>query len=436
MRIRNAEPEEKTMAKKDFDYEGLDIFAFFGGEAAMPEEITVGSNTSDSVELGNLDEDEDESSDLSVEDSNDCDTERTSTAANKSTKKASKKNTLTGTSSFDLPVICRGRNWELEITGLGTCTYNEIVKQLYDRGIKEVALENVTPLPIDKGIIYFTSPTKETADSTLVSFVGGELLICDGLEQMDISISSFPGMLQEEISLLHAQEAWEKNFPHYENQSLYYDGKVQIAIPVLNTVVKDEDIVSLPCNVSKCGKQIRLTNDDFIPHETVRGGDILHYLFEDSLPATAVLKKNSQNMYFVEFSSTKSKTAVSKIERNIFVVNKDSKTEVAKELYQLPANIYFVTLNATIPVTADMFGGKEKVCEQDIVDLLKRSYSLLRNKDRKVEVVYAKEENLISVALTSGRKGSNSYAFPESSHVGDTIIFLELTSLMELQRKG
>ena len=84
-------------------------------------------------------------------------------AAKKSKKNSSKKKSsiLSGTSKATLPVICKGRNWKHIIEGFGEKSINEILQELHDAGITEVAHKDVSPISDEKalknGIINFPS---------------------------------------------------------------------------------------------------------------------------------------------------------------------------------------------------------------------------------------------------------------------------------------
>lgn len=370
-------------------------------------------------------EEVDEEEDLGEELEEDVSETKKPAATNNTSKGGKKKkNNLTGKTEVVLPVTCYGRNWKHTIDGFGVKTINDIMKDLYDAGIVEVAHNEVNPISNEKHLkdqkLFFTSPRKESKSN--VSIFSGEAnaVICDGFEQMPLSVDMFDGKDAEEVTVLDAQFAFEKGFPTYQNLGLSYCSASKIGVPVLPKALTKTDKVSLPKDIVIAGERqpvkmglfesepMEVTTEEIIK-TYFDGVDVSLYCVNDTL--------------YCEYTGT----AISSLTKP--GKKGDGKEVVAKELYKLPCKCYFVTLNQTFEFTPEMFGGKEKVGEEEVLELLRKTYSLLRNRDRKVEVVYVREQNLVSVALTSGTKGS-AYALPETESFG---LFKMIRTVEELQ---
>lgn len=340
----------------------------------------------------------------------------------KSSKKKGKN--LSGNSMVTLPVICYGRNWTHRIDGFGEKTINDILVDLKNAGIEEVSHKDVSPIAdekrLKKGMLFFTSPQKANNDNVAIFTSSNKTVYADGLEQMSLTPDMFVGKDKDEISVLDGQFLFEKNFPIYQNLSISFCSSSNIGVPVITKTIADGDKIVLPKNIVVNGEvqPVQLNLFDMGAME-VLGSEIKNHYFS----GLDVILKCIGNTIFCEYKGT----PISSLKKpNVFGTSKEV---IAKELYNLPCKCYFVTLNQTFDLVPEMFNCKTKISEQEVLELLRKNYSLLRNKDRRIEVIYAREQNLVSVALTSGTKGS-SYALPESSTNG---LFKLIRSVEELQ---
>ena len=414
------------------------LFDFFnGGTTSMPfgdeESKKPEKKKSKAKEELNEEVETEEMDAVETEDEEDLEeelvveTKETSSKSNSkkdASSKGKKGKNITGETKVSLPVTCKGRNWSYTIDGFGTKTINEVLADLYAAGIVEVSHKDVNPIADEKSLknqtLYFTSPTKESKSSLSVFSFKKDMIVADGMEQMPLTPEMFSGMDLEEISVFHVQELWEKGFSVYENLGLNFCSSSNVAIPVIAKSLGVNDTTKLPADIVISGEKTPIKIGLFDPME-VTVSDITKEYF----PGLNVTIKCIKDTLYCEYTG-KVVTGLKKPG----LIN-GAKEVVAKELITLPCQCYFVTLNQTFELSSEMFGGKNKITSGEIIELLRKTYALLRNKDRHIEVVYAREQSLVSVALTSGTKGSGSaYALPEASECG---LFKMIRTFEELQ---
>lgn len=418
----------------------MDLFSFFNGEnmgamefTPLPteepkkkeqkkKETTSVANKANKIE--DIEEVEDDENELLSMDLDTTDTPKKS--SNQSTKKSTKKKGVTGKSMVSLPARCYGRNWNHTIEGFGEKSLNEILQELFRAGFIEVAHKEILPVSDEKalkaGLVYFKSPDKESSSN--VSLFGNttKAAFVDGMEQYPFEgLEEFKGLAQEEVSVLDGQMKFEESFPVYKNLGISYCSSSSIGVPILLNKLGKEQEVTLPITVNVAGRKFEVTREDFPMKEKVLGKDIEEEYY-NGLPVTL---KIAGNTIFGEFLGTAA-TGLTKPGQH------GGKESTVKELFTLPCSCYFVTLNQTFSLTSEMFGGKEKVTKEELLDLLRKTYTILRNKDRRVEVVYARDQSLVSVALTSGTKGA--YALPETECTGLFKLIRTASELEEVKK--
>jgi len=390
------------------DFTEMNLFSFFGMEEPTPEpkkpaKKAVKEEKPSEVDLGTDDEDD-------IDDSDDdlVSEETTSKPAAPAKKKGGKKS-VTGKDTITLPVTVYGRNFMEKVTSLEDATYNGLIKHLYDLGIKEVGGYNASIISYgDK--IYIGSPQSDTNSDQMVALTR-PVVICDGRTQCECERNVFSDMEDEEISVLHLTEKWNEVNGMYGESLLAYYGKETLAVPVLDEKVTK---FKLPVRVNKFGAWVDVEADDFPLKETVTTDDMKEFLFPDC-KATVTFKKGSEGHIFCEFSD--SKNAVLSLNRDFAIQSGDYKQKTVVEKFSLPLNVYFATLGVTVELKEEHFGGKNRVTREEILDFMKPSYSILRNKDRHVELFYNQETSTVSIAVTSGKKGC-SYTLPEAEETG------------------
>jgi len=336
------------------------------------------------------------------------------TTSSSKKKKVSKNNSskLTGKSAVTLPCYVHGRNFFTKVNNLSDKTYNGLVRHLYDLGFKEVVADVSVISHGDK--IYISSPQNETSSNTAIN-TERPVTVIDGNLQCECVAAAFPDFDADEISVFHMAEKWSNINGMYASCGLHYSPEKSIAVPVLTETVTNE--LTLPVTVNRFGDHITIDKQDFPLKEKITVDELINFAFPD-VKANIKLKKG-ENIIFAEFED--SKNTVSGLDTTFAKVTSTTvKTVVEK--YKLPFTVYFVTLGIQIPISAEIFPGKNKVTEEEVLDYLRRGYSILRNKDRSVECFYSPEKAMLSVAVTSGKKGADTLFSNISSEEIPTIL--------------
>ena len=154
----------------------------------------VEDNPFDNIKIPNddADEDEDDSSDEVTEE------ESSKPAAETKTAKKPVSRTKTGDTAVKLPVTVYGRNFVKTIEALEKADYNNLVKELYEAGYKEVATASIVPFD---GGVFVEPDTSKTEGDTQVSFPeNGAVYVVDGLLQTEITAAVI-GKDADEISV-------------------------------------------------------------------------------------------------------------------------------------------------------------------------------------------------------------------------------------------
>lgn len=379
------------------NFEDMNLFDFFGMEeesqqkpqASEKEELSSDVNMSDDLDLA---DDDDEG----VEE------EETTSTPTPTKKKSKKAKDADGTVKVSLPTVVNGRNWSVEIDEFGEITLNELVKRVYDMGFVEVAHPDVLPIIGITGSVYFKYPSTETASDVNVIIPSAGYTVAEGMEQLPVE--NIEGMEVSEYSVFDMQEQWTSQFPAFSTATLAIDNETAVAVPVYSRAA---DEIALPIKVVKFGTVTELTAE-VMGKNTMSAEDILSYVASsEKEQLNCFLYKMSSDIYCVEVTEKSPTKAVKALDRKYAVKNTGAtNNEKAKVFVTLPVNVWFATVNQQINLTSDHFEGKSKVTEAEVLEYLKSMYSILRNKDRRVDVLYSKEQNIFSVALVSGSKGA------------------------------
>lgn len=389
------------MAKNEFlQMDFSDFFGFGADEVQTKKEAKEAAKKPAPVSVENEDDELD-----GVEE------EGTESAAPKASEKK-KSSALTGMSKVSLPVTVFGRNFKMTLTE-GVSNINDVAKAVYEAGYKEISLYSQGICYDKKSNAIYLSSLKSSDEDTLVN-VGNAVVVVDGMLQGEFNEDSFASLDADEISVASLLEKFAEINPQYATCGINYDSKYQVATPViLGETVRE---VKLPATVILAGEETGLTVESFGGLKTTVSDKEIVELLLQGCSATIYLKQFGDR-YVVEFGSSKEAKLVTQMDFASFVVNKEAKSRKAVKKYSLPLNVYLATMGITIEFTTEMFGGKGKVSEEEAVEKLKEAYSFLANKDRTLDIVYCKENNTLSVALTSGKKGS-AYALPEKECFG------------------
>lgn len=298
-------------------------------------------------------------------------------------------------------VICIGNNFRLTISGVKTL--DDCIKQLFDLGYKEILLSGKCIL-IDQGTLLFQTYDSAVQDSILVNM---PMNVCFGEKRMELDADDFPGLDKDEISISDVHERWSTIHPECEGNGLSYDPRLGVATPCFSEVIKNKQKnINLPVTVSIWGETITVTQQDIGVIGVITCEQLCEYL------STAYsMQYNETELSLYEcgeafYAKLNAKKKAQPFNCDDYFVDKKAKVVNVKEKYRLPFTLHMANFNISASLNAEDFGGKEKVDQEEIMDYVKNRYPMFRSSDRKADILYLKDKNIVSVAAMSGKKGN------------------------------
>lgn len=290
------------------------------------------------------------------------------------------------------PVTVVGCSWRYLYEGEGEVDALTVAKAAYDRGFTEVALARLYR-GSDPSILY-VNPFEAfpTDDDRTVPFVDGKITVVIGEQKAEYTPEDFDGTEEAEISILDLTEKYVET--HLEFQGMSLCAEAGLAVPVLEAAKEEEgDSVSLWQN----GSVRELPKEEF------------HLAMDVADDKVELISYRSENR--TVFACYKGESVSSSC--TDFGVSKGN-TKVAEEKYHLPFTISLANFNKNFSVTQEHFPGKRSVTQEEVLSVLKKSYKMYAQKDRKIDWIYDKKAGILSVAVSSGKKGSAAQiaAFP------------------------
>ena len=294
-----------------------------------------------------------------------------------------KKRKTQGKTMLQAPVTVVGCSFRYVYEGECEVDAISAAKAAYDAGFWEVALARLY-VGKDKTLLYVNSFEAEaTDDDQAVPFRDGKITVVIGENRAEYTPADFDGMEETEISILDLAEKFTAAHPAFAGCSLR--AEKGIAIPVLERA-KEEEKETL--SVWRNGSVSEMSKADF------------HLAFDVSDESVKLVRYRSDDgTIFPSYTGTSVSCSLSD-----FGVEHAVKKAV-EEKYRLPFTICLANLNKNFSVTTEHFQGKASVTQEEVLTVLKRSYRMFAQKDRKIDWVYDKKANLLSVAVVSGKKG-------------------------------
>lgn len=335
-------------------------------------------------------------------------------AAKKEKKPAAKKET-SKCFSVKLPVtvLARGFRYEIADEGTGSMEISQVFKELYDAGYVEVSIDGISCAYDDeKGILYITTNGLLSDDeNTLVEFKEGVITVVDGMHKCELSLDSFSGKDEDEITVLDVSERWIATDGRYQGCRLVIAD--MYAYPCFNADLAAEAQINLPCDILVNGEWITLSDGDFAV-DVVHSSDVIKKLAGEANNAVEmVLYSNAnQSAYFLGY---KQKKAAS-VKKGCVTSSKGAK-KVAQEKYALPLQVFIATFGRTYNIGPDDFEGKSKVTLQNVRNHFKSVHKIFADESRKLDAIYIEEENLLSLNFISGKKGAGYVAASDEDHL-------------------
>lgn len=393
------------------NFDEMDIFSFFGMETPKEEPKEEAKVTPVATSNDDVDEVEGEDGEDMVEDTDDAPATKPAATSTKPKKGSSK--SVMGKDTIKLPITVYGRNFTKTYDSLSTATYNGLAAQLYADGYKEVALCDTDFIPFDNRVLLKT-PVCASSDTNAITFpTNGEVVVCDGLLQAPVT-QAVIGKDADECSVGDLSEKFAEINPLYADCNICYSERVAVAAPVLTTVKS----IKLPATVNVCGNRIDLTEEDF-PSSNEITADKVFYQYvpiAEIKGAEFSFGKYSDGSYCISFAKGKA-TSVMCLDRASFEICKDAKQKKVEEKYVLPFELVATSSDQRLTATTEMFGGKEKVTQAEVLELLSKNnsqydpqligFKIYAATDRQFNFVYgdANGNRKLVVSATSGKKG-------------------------------
>lgn len=317
--------------------------------------------------------------------------------AAKAASKPKTKATSTGGRKLDGPVTVFGTGWKYVFGEAGkTYTPAEVLKAAYDAGYRSIvscssALRYKKDADVNNALFLKDVSTAETGGDTNAA----EVTVNLGQKSAEFGPANFEGKEQEEITLDDVCKEFIKLNPEFKGCSLAYTAGAKVALPVFDKKVADLK--------DEKSETIKIWSDSEILEFSLPEAQALYT--SDSYE----LYKSGAGVYFA-MPTIKNGEYVS-VSKDFFGIA-DVKTEKAKEFYKLPAKIWLEQYGQNIEIDSSMFGGKEKVTKDDVINFLKPNYKAFQSKSRQFDVFYDDEQRLISVYMVSGKKGAAAQVVP------------------------
>ena len=303
----------------------------------------------------------------------------------------------------EAPVTCIGDHFRVTLEDVHTV--RDCVNQLVGLGYREI-LVPATCVPVGKRTLFFHQTTSGTPENRRVDL---PVSICAGENRMELTSDDFPHHTPDEISVEMVLEKWVANNPAYEGCRMTYEPKCAVAAPVMpEKAVNKKKEYELPMKLSLFGEVLTITNEDLgrigpVTVEMIE--DYLYLEYSLDLEGTEILLRDSGEMVFVQYGCKRKDKGIS-YSREDHYVKAEAELKDIVEKYALPLTLYMANFNYSVPLTADDFGGRNKVERADILKIAVKYCPTLSSADRRADVLYLKEKHIVSVAAVSGIKGA------------------------------
>ncbi len=328
-----------------------------------------------------------------------------------SSKPATKKASNTGGRKLDGPVTVVGTGWKYVYGEAGkTYTPAEVLKGVYDAGYRSIICAT-SAIRYKKDASAGINNILFIKDVEAMSIEGDtaapECEVRLGMKAASFDPSNFEGKDKEEITLADVRDKFVELNPDFKGCDLAFVPGPNVAMPVFSA----KRVVKLS---EEKAETLKFWSDseikDFSKSEAVA-------LYPED--EYEVLRSKA-GVYFA-MPTLKKDTEYVSIQKSFFGV--ETKTsEKAKEYYRLPAKIWLEQYGQNIEVGSEMFGGKEKVTKDDVINFLKPNYKAFQSKSRQFDVFYDEDQALISVYMVSGKKGAAAQVVPFPARTMDTAL--------------
>lgn len=288
----------------------------------------------------------------------------------------------------------------------------ELLKRLQAVGIDE-AISKYRKLFIpedNSSVAYIVSKVElSTSDDVLLCFGEEEessITFAYGEQKAVFTLADFSGKEKDEISMADAKDKILELFPQFKDTDLGYDVEAGVIVPILNTSLSPKSELPLPITINNVGEEVTLGEEE-VGGKTV--DDAIKYLSAEYSHAdiqVSIVQKN--NSYFVVLNCSKTNTTASSSLKK----NKGAKAQKKEEKYPSGAVVFLCFNGYTEQLSADKFGGKEKITKQDLIEYFKPKFAVFSSAEKVagINCFYDNLQNRLSVDCAPGRRGAGSAA--------------------------
>ena len=318
--------------------------------------------------------------------------EKGNKTSTKPTKKSGKD--FEATDKISYPVTVKMPYKTLVIEGDGEGTVKDVLAAVFKQGYKEIAL---LAKIVNEGILYIGAGQATTpADRKSAVNLENPVEICIGELRCEYNVSHFDG--EEEVSLEDVVTKFTENNPKFSGAEWLFDPEVNVITPFFKGFpekTKEKDAVSQGMEVlSVFGVKTALSAESEteikdLPEEIGEGYS--YHFGQIDMTLLATLRLPASASYVTV--------------RDEWKINKGAKREKVAEKYVLPLKLWLYNFNMERELTADDFGGKDKVTGDDVREYLKNDISAFADDGRSFDFIYSKSQNTLSVGINSGKKG-------------------------------
>lgn len=320
------------------------------------------------------------------------------------------------------PLTFIGRGFK-KVLGTDSTTSKPLsvwLEELYQEGIMEAAVEACKCVVIDS-TVYLLTPDKPSLED--MAIMADQFDIVDGQMKATFTLDEdFPSYTKDELSVVDVIEKLDSlGNPALSECSIFYDSKAKVGLPIYEKLT--EQSLALPVHLLTFGEVISYEPAAFLGKTSIEPSELDSFVVPNS-DIEVTYQKRKDGVIVPCFKAGKNVTVYEPARDSMQKDTDASANTRAVERYALPASIYLVQYGIKIPVTNEQFENKDKVTEEEIINYLKQDFPLFRSSERKIDVIYDRANNVISVAALSGKKGyrRHRYAgrkrYSEEAHTG------------------
>lgn len=328
----------------------------------------------------------------------------------KSEKKPEKKKNTEKPVIVTLPCKVIGANFSEYFEGEGEAPVEDIMKRLIELGYSEINHKSYSvAVPVEKGsVVYVVQDTSSlnslTEDELLIDLSDGkELLFAFGQEKVTLTKEDFKDAEDDDISLFMVKEKIYGFFPLYKGIPLSYDPDSNMVVFLFDKV--KADVMDYPCRLRVFGEERDLEEG---PERITKLLDEQMAEYKNSNITISLSKTGQEHTFIVFFSSyLGSKSSKSSTNSTKKVGKKQTK-------YALPCKFRVCYNDVMQTLTPDMFEGKEKVVQEEIVAYFQKTMGGLFNIEKKkdtvklykvTEVIDKEQVEIVNIMFEPGTRG-------------------------------